>query len=38
MGKAGINQLSSSVKDGSVRNLFGSTGQRMRERFQRDED
>ena len=38
MGRAGISQLSESMRASGMRNALGSTGQRMRERFRRDED
>ncbi len=38
MGKAGMTQLSESMRASGLRNSFGSTGQRMRERFRRDEE
>lgn len=37
MGKAGMTQLSESMRASGMRNAFGSTGQRMRERFRREE-
>lgn len=38
MGKAGMTQLSESMRTSGMRNAFGSTGQRMRERFRREDD
>ena len=38
MGRAGIEQLSLSLKAGTLRDFFGSTGGRVRERFKRDEE
>jgi|694.fasta_scaffold12630_16 small-conductance mechanosensitive channel len=38
MGKAGMSQLSESMRSSGLRNSFGSTGQRMRERFRRDDE
>jgi len=38
MGRAGISQLSDSMKASGMRNALGNTSQRMRERFRRDED
>ena len=37
LGRAGMQQLSQSLKAGGLREYFGSTGQRMRERFRREE-
>ena len=38
MGKAGISQLSESMRASGLRNSLGGTGQRMRDRFRRDEE
>jgi hypothetical protein len=38
MGKAGMTQLSESMRTSGMRNAFGSTGQKMRDRFRRDEE
>lgn len=38
MGRAGMTQLSDSMRASGMRNALGNTGQRMRERFRRDED
>jgi hypothetical protein len=38
MGKAGIDQLSASMRSGGMRDAFGSTSQRMRDRFRRDDE
>lgn len=38
MGRAGITQLSDSLRTGGMREKLGGTGQRMRDRFRRDED
>lgn len=38
MGRAGMTQLSDSMRTSGMRNALGNTGQRMRERFRRDED
>ncbi len=38
MGRAGISQLSDSMRANGMRNALGNTSQRMRERFRRDED
>lgn len=37
LGKAGIDQVTRSVKATGVRDFFGTTGKRMRERFKRTE-
>jgi hypothetical protein len=37
LGKAGVDQLTQSMRAGGLKDYFGSTGDRMRERFQRDE-
>lgn len=37
LGKAGVDQLTQSVRAGGLKDYFGSTGERMRERFQRDD-
>lgn len=37
LGRAGMQKLSQSLRAGGLRDYFGSTGQRMRERFRRDE-
>ena len=37
MGKAGIDQITKSMRAAGLRDYFGSTGQRMRDRFKRDE-
>jgi hypothetical protein len=36
LGKVGLDQVTKSVRASSVRDFFGSTGQRMRDRFRRD--
>lgn len=38
MGKAGMDQLSTSLRANAVRDAFGSTGQRMRDRFRRNDE
>ncbi|MBI2708317.1 MAG: DUF3040 domain-containing protein [Actinobacteria bacterium] len=38
LGRAGMHQLAENLKATSVREYFGSTSQRVRERFRRDED
>lgn len=38
MGKAGMTQISESMRTNGMRNAFGSTGQRMRERFRREDE
>ena len=38
MGRAGISQISDSMRANGMRNALGNTSQRMRERFRRDED
>ena len=38
MGRAGISQLSDSMRASGMRDALGNTGQRMRDRFRRDED
>lgn len=38
MGRAGITQLSDSLRTGGMREKLGGTGQRIRDRFRRDED
>jgi hypothetical protein len=38
MGKAGMTQLSETMRASGMRNAFGTTGQRMRERFRREDD
>jgi urea transporter len=37
MGKAGVEQLTASARAQGLRDAFGSTGQRMRDRFRRDD-
>jgi hypothetical protein len=37
LGKAGVDQLTQSMRARGLKDYFGSTGERMRERFQRDE-
>ncbi|MCU1455863.1 MAG: hypothetical protein JWN46_4009 [Acidimicrobiales bacterium] len=37
LGRAGMQQLSRSLKAGNLREYFGSAGQRARERFRRDD-
>ena len=37
MGKAGMDNLTSSFRDGSVGGFFGSASQRMRDRWRRDD-
>ena len=37
LGKAGVDQLTQSMRAKGIKDYFGSTGERMRERFQRDE-
>lgn len=37
LGKAGVDQLTQSMRAGGLKDYFGSTGERMRERFQRDD-
>ncbi len=38
MGKAGISQLSETMKTNGIGTAFGSTGQKMRERFRREDE
>lgn len=38
LGKAGFEQVTSSSRAANLRDALGSTGQRMRSRFKRDED
>jgi hypothetical protein len=38
MGRAGIQQVTASVKAAGIRDAFGSAGRRARERFRRDDD
>jgi hypothetical protein len=38
LGKVGIDQVAKSMRATSVRDFFGTTGQRMRDRFRRDAD
>lgn len=38
MGRAGISQLSDSMRASGMGNALGNTGQRMRDRFRRDQD
>jgi len=38
LGKAGIDQLSRSVRANGLRDALGGAGQRMRERFKRQDD
>jgi hypothetical protein len=37
LGKAGLAQITQNLRGGSVREYFGTTGQRMRDRMRRDE-
>ena len=37
LGRAGLEQVTSSMRGAGVRDFFGTTGQRMRERFKREE-
>ena len=37
MGKAGIDQITQSMRTAGLRDYFGSSSQRMRDRFKRDE-
>ena len=37
LGKAGVGQLTQSMRASGLKDYLGSTGERMRERFQRDE-
>lgn len=37
MGKAGVEQLTASARARGLRDAFGSTGQRMRDRFRRED-
>ena len=37
LGKAGVDQLTQSMRAGGLKDYFGSTGDKMRQRFQRDE-
>ena len=37
MGKAGIDQITQSMRAAGLRDYFGNTSQRMRDRFKRDE-
>jgi hypothetical protein len=37
MGKAGIDQITQSMRASGLRDYFGNTSQRMRDRFKRDE-
>ena len=37
MGKAGINQITQSMRTAGLRDYFGSSSQRMRDRFKREE-
>jgi hypothetical protein len=37
LGKVGLDQVTKSVRASGVRDFFGSTGQRMRDRFRRDD-
>jgi len=37
LGRAGMQQLSQSFRSGGLREYFGSTSQRMKDRFRRDE-
>jgi hypothetical protein len=37
LGRAGMQQLSQSLRAGGLREYFGNTSQRMRERFRRDD-
>ena len=38
MGKAGMSQLSETMRTSGLRNSLGGTGQRMRDRFRREEE
>ncbi len=38
LGRAGMQQMTTSWRGGSVRDYFGLTGNRMRDRFKRDEE
>src|SRR5690606_38211525 len=37
LGKAGVQQITQNLRGGSVREYFGSQGQRMRDRMRRDD-
>lgn len=37
MGKAGLDQITQSMRAAGLRDYFGNTGERMRDRFKRDE-
>ena len=37
LGKAGMEQITQNFRGGSVREYFGATGQRMRDRMRREE-
>jgi len=37
MGKAGINQITQSMRTAGLRDYFGSSSQRMRDRFKRED-
>jgi hypothetical protein len=37
LGKAGMQQITQNFRGGSVREYFGATGQRMRDRMRRDD-
>ncbi|HYU38846.1 MAG TPA: DUF3040 domain-containing protein [Acidimicrobiia bacterium] len=37
LGKAGLDSLTSSVRGGALKNLFGNAGRRWRERWRRDD-
>lgn len=37
LGKAGVDQLTQSVRAGGLKDYFGATSDRMRDRFQRDD-
>jgi hypothetical protein len=37
LGRAGMEQLAKSMRTSGVRDFFGSTGQRVRERFRRED-
>ncbi|HSL58813.1 MAG TPA: DUF3040 domain-containing protein [Acidimicrobiales bacterium] len=38
LGRAGLEQMTQSMKAAGLRDSFGNTGQRMRDRFKRDEE
>jgi hypothetical protein len=37
LGKAGLESLTSSMRGGALKNLFGNAGRRWRERWRRDD-